>query len=169
MKKYLFLSFAAAMLLTSCVSIKQIAHLNVASTRNVVFNGGTQYALLATYAGDTKSEIKKSKATSIQDAINATLRRYPGGEFMTNVKIWAVAKGGDYYFAVSGDVYGIAKDNGKVERSYRGFEIGDNVIWEEPKGQFNRGTIETFIDDENCMVRRENGKPVKVKFVKLSK
>lgn len=169
MKKYFFLSFVAALLLTSCVSVKEIANLNVVSTRNVVFDGGTKYARLATYAGESKREIKKSKAKTIEDAVNATVRHYPGGEFMSNVKVWVVSKGGNYYFAVSGDIYGVANEGGEVERSHRGFAVGDAVVWEEPVGQFKRGTIETLVDNETCMVRREDGKLVKVKYVKLSK
>lgn len=169
MKKYLFLSFAAAMLLTSCVSIKEIADLNVVSTRNVVFNGSTRYARLATYAGESKKELKKSKAKTIEDAVNATIRQYPGGEFMSNVKVWVVTKGGVSHYAVSGDIYGLVKEDVEIERSHRGFEIGDAVVWEEPVGQFKKGTIETLVDNETCIVRREDGKLVKVKYTKLSK
>ncbi len=168
MKKYLFLSLAAALLLTSCVSIKEIGHVNVLSSRNVVFDG-TKYARIATYAGESKTELKKSRARTIDDAVNATVRHYPGGEFMSNVKIWKISKGNSTYFAVSGDIFGLVKEDGEVERSHRGFAIGDNVILEEPVGQFKRGTIETLVDNETCIVRREDGKLVKRKYVKLSK
>lgn len=170
MKKYLFLSFAAAMLLTSCVSVKEIGNLNVLSSRNVVFDGSHKYARVATYAGESKSELKKSKAVTIDEAVNNTVRQYPGGEFMSNVKIWAITKGNEIRFAVSGDIYGLVNDeSGEVDRSHRGFAVGDVVVWEEFAGQFKRGTIETLIDNENCMVRREDGKLVKVKYTKLSK
>ena len=88
---------------------------------------------------------------------------------MSNVKIWKISKGNSTYFAVSGDIFGLVKEDGEVERSHRGFTIGDNVIWEEPVGQFKRGTIETLVDNETCIVRREDGKLVKLKYVKLSK
>lgn len=169
MKKSLFLSFTAALLLTSCVSVREVANLNIVSTRNVSFESGTKYARIATYAGESNSEIKKSRATSIEDAVNATVRHYPGGEFMTNVKVWAITKGKKLYFAVSGDIFGFINDKGEVDRSYRGFAVGDRVIWEESPGIYYQGTIQTLVDDESCFIKREDGKIVKEKYTKLSK
>lgn len=169
MRKNVFLLFAASMLLSSCVSVKEIANLNIVSTRNVLFDGGTKYARLATYACESKRELKRSKAKTIEDAVNATVRNYAGGEFMSNVKVWKITKGGHYYFAVSGDIYGIANENGEVDRSHRGFSVGDAVVWEEPVGQFKNGKIQTLVDNETCTVLRDDGKLVKVKYTKLSK
>ena len=154
--------------LTSCVSIKEIGHVNVLSGRNVVFEG-TKYARIATYAGESKIELKKSRARTIDEAVNTTVRQYPGGEFMSNVKIWQIVKSGKYYFAVSGDIYGRLSDNGEIERSHRGFAVGDHVVWEEVAGKFVKGVVETLVDNETCIIRREDGKLVKQKYTKLSK
>lgn len=167
MKKTLILT-AAIMILASCVSIKEIGHINVLSARNVVFDG-TKYARIATYAGESKTELKKSKAATIDEALNATVRNYPGGEFMSNVKIWEINRGKKTYFAVSGDIFGLVNDNGEIDRSHKGFAVGDQVIWEEIAGKFQRGTIESLIDNETCIIRREDGKLVKQKYIKLSK
>lgn len=168
MKKVL-ITLAASLLLTSCVSIKEIGHVNVLSSRNVVFDGATKYARLATYAGESKSELKKSKSETIDEAVNIVVRNCPGGEFMSNVKIWQITNGKKIRFAVSGDIYGVANENGEVERSHRGFAVGDSVVWEEIAGQYKRGTIESLIDNETCIVRKEDGKMVKLKYSKLSK
>ena len=169
MRKFIYISFTATLLLTSCVSIKEIGHVNVLSSRNVVLDGTANYARVATYAGESASELKKSKSITIDEAVNNTVRNYPGGEFMSNVKIWQITKGKKIYFAVSGDIFGLANEHGEVERSHRGFSVGDAVLWEESNGKFRRGTIETLVDNETCIVHREDGKLVKVKYTKLSK
>lgn len=168
MRNYVFLCALVAVVFSSCVTVKEVGHLNMLSTRNVEL-GSQKYVRVATYAGESKSELRKSKAKSIDDAINNTVRQYPGGEFMTNVKVWAIMKKRDIYFAVSGDIYGIANEDGVVDRSYRGFAVGDNVVWSEVAGVYLHGVIETLVDNETCLVKREDGKTVKVKYTKLSK
>lgn len=169
MKKTLILSLLAiTAFLTSCVSVKEIGHVNVLSTRNTEL-GHVKYARIATYAGEAKQELKKSRAKTIDEAINTTVRHYPGGEFMSNVKIWLITKGDKHFFAVSGDIYGIEGENGEVERSHRGFAVGDEVIWSDVVGIYTKGVIETLVDNETCIVRREDGKLVKQKYTKLSK
>lgn len=155
-------------LLSSCVSIKEIGHVNVLSTRNTEL-GDVKYARIATYAGESQQELKKSRAVTIDEAINSTIRQYPGGEFMTNVKIWLITNGKKNFFAVSGDIYGRENENGVIERSHRGFSIGDSVIWQEAGSTFVKGVIESLVDNENCIIRREDGKLIKQKYTKLSK
>ncbi|MBQ7532016.1 MAG: hypothetical protein IJT12_09975 [Paludibacteraceae bacterium] len=169
MKKSLFATMLAmAALLSSCVSVKEIGHVNVLSTRNTEL-GSVKYSRIATYAGESKQELKKSRAVTIDEAINNTIRQYPGGEFMTNVKIWLITQGKNNFFAVSGDIYGKEDENGFVERSHRGFAVGDAVIWQEAGGNFVKGVIESHVDNETCVIRREDGKLVKQKYTKLSK
>src|SRR5690242_9205522 len=88
-----------SMLLTSCASTYQeIGGLGLLATHNVPEQ--QNYKLLATGVGSTKKEIKHSTAQSMNEAINAILNKVPGGDHLTNVKLYIVK---DMYLAVSGD------------------------------------------------------------------
>ena len=152
----------------SCISIKEIGRLNLLSARNVDIDH-VEYRRIATYAGESKTELKKSRAATIQQALNATIRNYPGGELMANAKIWLITKGGKSYFAVSGDILAAVGNDGEIDRSHRGFSIGDKVIWSEVAGKFCKGVIESHVDNETCIVQREDGKLIKQKYDKLTK
>lgn len=89
------------------------------STRNI--DHGVNYVLLSPYAGGGESVLKKSKAISIDEALNNTVRDIPGGEYVMNAKIYITNK---HTYAVEGDVWGIAGKN-----TQRGFAIGDHVVY----------------------------------------
>lgn len=154
--------------MSSCIQFKEIGRLNAVSTRNVDF-GNTKYKLLASYAGEHKKDVKKTAAESIEQAINNVIRKWPGGEFMTNVKLYQVsAFNPKKKYAVAGDVYGIVGKDGNVERSHRGFAVGDVVTWK--RFGFKEGTIKTLQDDEKCIVeRKKDGRLMRIKYTKLSK
>ena len=156
-------------MLSSCVQYKEIGRLNMVSTRNVS-PGEIKYALLASYAGEDKKDIKKAAGKDLFDAIENVIRQWPGGEFMTNVKIFRVHVPckKDKKFAVAGDIYGIANTDGQVQRTYRGFALGDTVMWKAGSG-FKSGKIVAFQDDVKCLIKMENGKVVRQKYTKLSK
>lgn len=139
-----------ALLLSSCSSIKQIGKVNMISNRNV--SPELKYQVLTTYSGGSNKELKKSKATSIEDAIDKTVRKVPGGEFVMNAKIYLVD---GKYIAVEGDVWGNANN-----QSYRGFKVGDNVTWKTKSiiggAKFLTGKIVTLKDDKNCLVKVDN-------------
>lgn len=96
--KKLFIIF----LISSCTSVKQIGDFTIVSTRNVQQN--REYVLLTTYSGGTRKELRKSKCSTIQEAINKTVKSVPGGEYLMNAKIYSID---DEFFAVEGDVWGI--------------------------------------------------------------
>lgn len=168
MKKLTLLAVLTAFILTSCTSIKEIGRLNVISTRNVEL-GNQKYAKIATYAGETKKELKKAKCTSLDEAVNAIVRKYPGGEFLTNAKVWMIIKGNKTYFSASGDIWGVVNEDGNITRERHGFAVGDEVTWSPVAGQFEKGTVDSFVDNETCIIKKENGNLVKVKITKLNK
>ena len=155
--------------LPSCISVKEVGKVNMISTKNVSLK--TEYVLVSSYSGGSKSELKKSKAKNIEEAIEQTVRKVPGGEFLMNAKINLVYHtiSGKAFFAVEGDVYGQKSANGDAERSYRGFKTGDKVSWGNKLTGFKSGTIKSLKDDKTCLVEIEGGRTVEKKYDELSK
>ncbi|MCB0472480.1 MAG: hypothetical protein KDC56_05415, partial [Flavobacteriaceae bacterium] len=73
----------SAVIFTSCVSVKQIGKLNMISNRNVDPN--LNYQNLTTYSGGSQKELLRSRTKTIEDAVDQTVRKIPGGEFLMNV------------------------------------------------------------------------------------
>ena len=142
--------FLFAVLVTACTSVKQIGKINMISTRNVDPN--LKYEVISTYSGGSKRELKKSKSTSIEDAIDQTVKKVPGGEFLMNCKIYLI---NSKYIAVEGDVWGNPK-----QQSFRGFKVGDKVTWKNQAllngTKFLTGTISALKDDKTCYVKVDN-------------
>lgn len=90
--------------LCACARVNKIGEFNVISTRN--FSTKENYILLKSYAGGTMRDLRKSRATTIDQAVDRTVKSVPGGEFMQNVKVYMVRHGKKIYFAVEGDVWG---------------------------------------------------------------
>ena len=169
-RKILFFALLAIMgMFSSCISVKEVGKVNMISNRNVSMK--TDYGLLASYSGGSKSELKKSKAENIEQAIDQTVRKVPGGEFLMNAKINIVYHrvSGKAFFAVEGDVYGLKSANGTAERSYRGFKAGDKVNWGNKLMGFKSGTIKSIKDDRTCLIETEDGKVVEKKYDEISK
>lgn len=143
---------------TSCTSVKQIGKVNMISNRNV--DPKLNYDVISTYSGGSNRELKKSKAKTIEDAIDQTVRKIPGGEFLMNAKIYLV---NGQYLAVEGDVWGV-----KSNVAYRGFKVGDKVTW-KAMGNFKTGTIKSLKDDKTCLIETENGDIVEKKYDDISK
>lgn len=141
-------------MLASCMSVKQVGKLNMISNRNV--ESKVEYELVKSYSGGSKKELKKSKAITIEDAIDNTVRAVPGGEFLKNVKVYLV---NGKYFAVEGDVWGIANNI-----TFKGFKIGDKVTWKNKKSPMDKltnsgkkdyltGRIASLKNDKTCFVK----------------
>ena len=128
------------------------------SNRNVDPNLG--YGVITTYSGGSKRELKKSRAISIEEAIDQTVRKVPGGEFLMNAKIYMVD---GKYIAVEGDVWGV-----KSNVAFRGFKVGDTVTW-KVMFNFKIGTIKSLIDDKTCLIETEDGDIIEQKYVKINK
>jgi hypothetical protein len=163
MKKQVYFIIAlCSVLLTSCgVTIKQIGSINMISTRNV--DPKLEYVRLTTYSGAGEKELKKTRAVSVEDAINQTVKKTPGGEMLMNVKLYLVSKGKSYYFAAEGDVYGFKGE----KTSFRGFAVGDKVIVD---GALNRlATIKSLKDDKTCFIETALGVIEEVKYERISK
>jgi len=150
------------LLFHSCIQVRQIGSLNMVSTRNI--NPSAHYNMITTYSGGSKKELRQTEATSLEDAIDATVRRVPGGEYLMNVKVYAVEKSfaERHYFAVEGDVWGTAST-----LSYRGFKVGDSVIWKR-KGKYLSGKISSLKNDKTCYVNGPEG-IVELKYDDISK
>lgn len=144
--------------ISSCTSVKQIGKVNMISNRNV--DPKLDYSVISTYSGGSKRELKKSRALTIEDAIDQTVRKIPGGEFLMNSKIYIV---NDKYIAVEGDVWGV-----KTNIAYRGFKVGDKVVW-KVMGDVKTGTIKSLKDDKTCFVETESGNIVEKKYDDISK
>ena len=155
---------------TSCISVQELGDLNMISTRNIDTNG--DYSLLRNYMGGTKKELKKSKATNIEQAVDAVVKQTPGGEFLKNVKVYQIKKFGSkkkQYYAVEGDVWGVAGN-----QNMRGFTLGMKVQY--PCGIENGlpkkciGTITDLTNDTQCQVKDdETGKVTTEKYSNLKK
>ena len=156
MKRCLF-CIVTLFLVCACSSVKQIGRVNMISTRNI--DASADYKLLSAYVGGRKSELRRNKSKTIDEAVNKTVKDVPGGEYLMNVKIYRV---GDSHFAVEGDVWGLA-DN----QSRYGFRIGDGVLWQTRFDSFEQGTIVSCIDSEKCYVKTKEGKLVKKKYSDL--
>lgn len=153
MKKQLLLALIGITMMMSCASIEQIGKVNMISNRNV--DPKLDYSLISSYSGGSKRELRKSRALSIEDAIDQTVRKVAGGEFLMNVKIYIV---NDKYYAVEGDVWGTSNI------SYRGFKVGDKVIIDN-----QIATIKSLKDDKTCFIEKNNGTIEEVKYDRLSK
>lgn len=143
---------------SSCTSVKQIGKVNMISNRNV--DPKLNYDVISTYSGGSKRELKKTKAKTIEDAIDQTVRKIPGGEFLMNAKIYLV---NGQYIAAEGDVWGV-----KSNVAYRGFKVGDKVTW-KVMGNFKTGTIKSLKDDKTCLVETESGDIIEKKYDDISK
>lgn len=153
--------FLALILLTAvsaCSSVKQIGKVNMISNRNI--DPQQKYEALTTYSGGSQRELKKSRAKIIEDAIDQTVRKIPGGEYLMNTKIYLI---NGKYIAVEGDVWGVKSNVG-----YRGFQVGDKVTW-KVSGNFKVGTIKSLKDDKTCLIETENGKIIEKKYDDISK
>lgn len=151
-----------SILFLSCIGTKQIGNLTMISTRNV--DSKLDYSMLYSYAGGSKNELKKSKAATLEEAVDVIVRNVAGGEFLKNVKIYEISKFKNVYFAIEGDVWGV-----KTDGSTKGFSPGDTVQWSDITGK-HVGKITGMINNEKCAVQEE-GKTtsVTVKFSNLIK
>ncbi len=156
----------------SCTSLKQIGSLNMVSQRNV--DSKTEYVLLQAYAGSSDHDLKASRATTLEDAIDQTVKKIPGGEFLKNAKIYLVVHGKRFYYACVGDVWGISG----ITASYNGLKAGDKVTWKNSKliksstdQQFFTGVIVSMKPAEGTAIvkKDDNAGTVEVKINDLSK
>lgn len=168
MKKKIQLSLILlSILITSCSSVREIGKVNMISTRNI--DASVKYEILTTYSGGSKRELKKSSAKSVDDAIDKTVKRVAGGEYLMNVKIYKVHK---HHYAVEGDVWGIPS-----HQSYRGFKVGDKVTWKNTsllshfKGnKYLTGIISAHRDDRYCLVKVDGkDKTIELSYDEISK
>lgn len=157
----ILLLFAALAALTSCMSFKEIGKINMISTRNI--DSKTEYKLLTTYSGGSNRELKKTRATNIQQAIDETVRRTPGGEYLMNVKIYLVDQ---QYFAVEGDVWGRSADVKDI--AINGFKVGDKVTWKK-FGTYKTGRV-TALKDKSCFIQQDDGgKTIEMDYSDITK
>lgn len=145
-----------------CSQIKQIGEVNMISTRNIDPN--LKYQLISSYSGSKK--LSKSKSTSVEAAIDQTVKDVPGGEFLMNAKIYLVD---NKYIAVEGDVWGNAG-----EQSIKGFKVGTKVTWKNKSitsgTKYITGTITALKDNKKCIVRQdETGKSTEMEYDDLTK
>lgn len=109
--------------LTGCSSYRQIGQLNMISIRNI--SHGSEYELLQRNVGGSPEEIKTSRHKTIDEAINYTVREIPGGEYLMNVKVYAV-KGKRY--AAEGDVWGQLSAKEAEKNTYSYINHGRNTL-----------------------------------------
>ncbi|MDR2790567.1 MAG: hypothetical protein LBB59_06295 [Campylobacteraceae bacterium] len=175
--KNIALSLLTLAVFTGCVGLVdrplppvqkvQIGHTNMISIRNIDVNN-FKYELLAKYAGGSDKELRQSRSETINEAVEQTVRRVQGGEFLVNAKIYLVQ---NLYYVVEGDVWGIKSDT-----NYRGFKVGDRVIWDEKDvGLFSAtvsrkdGVIKSLKDDKTCLIQQKNGVIVEKNYDEITK
>lgn len=171
MKKYHYIGIIAGIvLMSSCApSVQRIGTLNMISHRNVDMKLG--YELKSTYSGGGNRELKKSRAKTVEEAIENTVKKVPGGEMLLNVKLYSI-KG--KYFAIEGDVWGKMG-----EHSIRGFHVGDHVVCRDINflkklditGNDNvYGVVTGLIDDKTVFVQLESTQRIiKIPLEKITK
>jgi hypothetical protein len=157
MNKLLLL--CAIVLLASCVTTKQIGSTVMISNRNL--ESSVNYVLIKTYMGAGDREIRKTKAKTIEDAVDQTVKSTPGGEFLKNVKIYRTNKN---LFAVEGDVWGIP-----ANANFQGFAVGDKVKWTKLFKNYT-GTIVDLKNDKACTIKRDSDSNItEVDYTDLTK
>lgn len=156
-KYLLLLGIAIILFVTACTTINEIGKINMISNRNIDPN--LKYQLISTYSGSSREEVKSSKAKNIEEAIDQTVKKVPGGEFLMNVKLFQIDK---IYFAAVGDVWGVANNI-----AIRGFQTGNKVTWKR-MGVFISGVISALKDDNTCFVKTGN-ETYEVKYTELTK
>jgi hypothetical protein len=152
--------------LSSCFKVIQLGKLNMISNRNI--ESKADYVLLKNYAGgdikEIKKALKKTKASSLDQAVDETVKNVAGGEFLKNVKVYGIKKKDKLYLYVEGDVWGL-NDN----ISYRGFKLADVVQWKDVTG-YKKGVITGLTDSEKCMVKEEGAEfSVPMKYINIIK
>jgi hypothetical protein len=138
-----------AILLTSCVTTKQIGSVNMISNRNI--ETSANYTLIKSYMGADKKEIRQSKAKTVEAAIDQVVKSTPGGEFLKNVKIYKVSTN---YLAVEGDVWGIVNN-----ANFRGFTVGDKVKWTKLFKDYT-GVIVDLKNDKSCTIKKDSDESI---------
>ncbi len=111
-KNLLFIAIVLlGVLTTSCTSIKNIGALNMVSTRNI--ETSIKYVVVQKNFELTKKDKKRSRAETIQEAVDAAVKKVDGGEYLMNARIYLIKHdyffAYSYYYAVDGDVWGIGK------------------------------------------------------------
>ena len=163
-----FLTITALLISTvGCprIRVEQKGKINMISTRNVETD--FDYILLRSYAGGAESEIKGSRAKTLDEALDQTVKNVPGGEFLMNAVIFLVKKGKKEYFAIQGDVWGREDDI-----SYRGLVVGDRITFKRRKKgrKILQGVIIGLKDSENCYVQLDGeSMGIEVRFDQLVK
>ena len=110
MKKLLVIA-SIALFASSCQTVRltDAGKLNMVSDRNVDLKN--RYVLLKSYAGASNKELKKTTAISLSDAVDETVKRVKGGEFLMNAHFYVVEhhkrKKSWVTYAVEGDVWGM--------------------------------------------------------------
>lgn len=149
-------------------SIQKIGTVNMISHRNVDPN--LEYELISSYSGGSKKELKRSKAKNVEEALEQSVKRVPGGELMMNVKLYSI-KG--KYFAIEGDVWGK-----KGNRSIRGFSVGDRIVCKDKyflkkldlKNDIVYATITGLINDKEVYVKLDGvDRTMKIPIDKITK
>lgn len=116
--------------------------------------------------GGTKKELKRSKANSLDKAIDNVVKQTPGGEFAKNVKIYLVKKrfSKKINFAVEGDIWGLQSG-----QNFRSFALGSKVQYTS-NFKTCAGRITDLTNDKVCQVKNdETGKITTEKYSELKK
>ena len=87
------------------LSYKQIGVVTMISNRNI--DPHQEYKLISTCTRGAIKEIRKSRANSVEDAVDQAVEKVPGGEFLMNARIYIVD---GQYFAVEGDLWGLSNN-----------------------------------------------------------
>lgn len=167
MKKLLLCSFGVS-ILASCIQVKPIGDLTMISTRNI--DRSMEYSLVKNYQGLSKKQKRKSKAKDIEEAVNVTVKSTPGGEYLTNVKLyfvnnpWRLRKDFRQTYVVEGDVWGF-----KGEQSMKGFKVGDKVFWNTISGQ-KQGVIVELKNGTQAAIQIEGQEKIElINYDKLTR
>lgn len=165
MKTNFYTLLIGALLMGGCSSLKMVGDVNMISSRNV--DSKTNYVLIKTGTDDSKSNFRKNKAETVDQAINNVVINVPGGEFLKNAKLYTDGNN----WAVIGDVWGVP-ESANVE----GFKIGDQVLIKNSiknsilnNEKFSKGEITGFKDRKTCIVRVDSGDLKECSFTDLSK
>lgn len=109
-----------------------VGQVNMVSHRNV--DTKTEYKLLRYYAGAGDHEMKKSRAASLDEAVDNAVMAVPGGEFLKNARFYKIDK---KYWGAAGDVWG----NEVSMADISGFKVGDIVYYRPKKNKSRKATI----------------------------
>lgn len=152
----LALLFIISVSISGCSSkVIQVGQVNMISNRNI--SNGSNYELLQKFSNSSTRQLERTRAKTINDAIDNVVKGTPGGEYLMNAKLYRVGE----FFAAEGDVWGIAG-----QTDINGLKP-NGIAYLKKRGGAKQVKVISFVDKDWINIQLENGKIIEVPRDKL--